>query len=467
MPFVKTFTHLFRTRSDTNAPEIRAYISGLLQSGPKAKNLERMEEHVPDFNDQGVHHTMAHAPWDYRPVMDEVAKRADELLGAGPRVRLVGDDTGMQKKGDGSVGVARQYLGRLGKIDNGQIAVCTSLASGQSSTLTDVRLYLPEAWCDHPTRCDKARIPDDQRHFRSKPQLLLESIRHQRQLGIRFDVVSVDSGYGSHPSFLHELDHAAETFVAEVHCNQRLWTENPWPHTQSKRPGKTLAHPKASHPSQRADTWAAAQSDPAWQRLKTRDSDQGWVEVNYLAERIYVVEADRVKVWWLLAWENPDERNNDGTKPPAPRRHYALSNAPADEDPRVLVADGLGRNVVERNFREAKTDVGMADYQMRGWLGWHHHMSLVMLAMLFLLQEKMHSPEIATAEGPVKITSGDIRFILERLLPTRAQAPCDEAEVRKMLEKRLANRVKDQLRRRAKTRSQRPPLMPDEDIQSK
>lgn len=467
MPFVKTFTHFFLTRSDSNAPEIRAYLSGLLQSGTKAKNLERMEEHVPDFNYQGVHNTISHAPWDYRPVMDQVALQADGLLGGGPRVRLVGDDSGIQKKGNASVGVARQYLGRIGKIDNGQVAVCTSLASGQRSTLSDIRLYLPEAWCNSPARCDKAHIPESERYFRSKPQILLESIRHQRQLGIRFDVVSLDSGYGSHHPLLHELDHDSETFVAEVHCDQHLWTQNPWPHDQSKRPGQTLTKPRPSQPSQRVDNWAAEQPDTAWKRLKTRDSDQGWVEVSYLAERIYVVEGDRVKAWWLLVWENPDERNNDGQKLRAPRRHYALSNAPADEDERVLVQDGLGRNVVERNFREAKTDVGMADYQVRGWLGWHHHMSLVMLAMLFLLQEKMHSPEIWTAEGPVKITSGDIRFILERLLPTRSQGPADEAEVRKMLEKRLTNRVKDQVRRRAQTRGKRPPLMPDEEIPPK
>jgi SRSO17 transposase len=77
----------------------------------------------------------------------------------------------------------------------------------------------------------------------------------------------------------------------------------------------------------------------------------------------------------LLAWENPDERSNRGGGPSKPRRHFALSNAPADEDPRVLIGDGLGRNVVERNFRDAKSEVGMADYQTRGWRAWHHHMS--------------------------------------------------------------------------------------------
>lgn len=464
MPFVKDFSRFFRSRSDGNIVEIQGYVCGLMQAKRGAKNLERMEEHVPDFNYQAVHNTISHSPWDHRPLMDEVARRADGLLGGAPRSRLVIDDTGFGKKGDCSVGVARQYNGRLGKIENSQIAVCTSLASGQRSTLTDIRLYLPDVWCDDPGRCDKVGVPAGERRFLTKPEIARQSVRHQRELGIRFDCVSMDGGYGSDHGFLHDLDRDGETFVAEVHCNQQVWTEAPWPHRQGVRSAKPLLHPKASHPGQQVDALAAAEPDTGWRRLKTRDSDQGWVEVSYLAQRVWVLENDVQKIWWLLVWENPDERVNNGTKPKAPRRHYALSNAPADEDPRVLVSDGVGRNVVERNFRDAKSEVGMADYQTRGWLAWHHHMALVMLALLFLTQERMHSPEPATEEGPIGITSGDITFILERLLPRRGGGACDEDEMRRMLESRIHKRQKDQVRRRKKTRAARPPLWPDENL---
>ena len=462
MSYVKEFTRFFHTRSDSNADEVRAYLSGLMQAKRGAKNLERMEEHVPDFNYQAVHNTIAHSPWDYRPLMDEVAVRASGLLSGGPRCRLVIDDTGFAKKGDGSVGVVRQYNGRLGKVENSQIAVCTSLASGQQSTLIDIRLYLPEVGCKDTQRCEKAGVPEVQREFLSKTGIALQSIRHQRKLGVSFDCVGMDSGYGSDHPFLHALDRDGENFVAEVHCDQHIWTEAPWPHQQGTRPGKPLLHPKASQPSQRVDAWAAAQPDTAWQRLKVRDSDQGWVEVSYLAQRVWVVEGDVQKVWWLLAWEDPDARTNKGGKTTGPRRHYALSNDPAAEDPRLLVADGVERNVVERNFRDGKKEVGMADYQTRGWLAWHHHMALVMLALLFLTQERMHTPAPATPEGPINITSGDITFILERLLPRRGQGPPDEKDLRHMLEQRIEKRLKDQVRRRIKTRATRPPLWPDE-----
>lgn len=461
---MKDFADFFRTRSDSNLTEVHGYLFGLMQAKRGAKNLERMEEHVAGFNYQSVHNTISHSPWDHRPLMDQIARCADGMLGGGPRCRLVVDDSGIEKKGESSVGVERQYIGRLGKVENCQIAVCTSLASGQTSTLSDVRLYLPESWCDKPSRCEKTGIPEDARKFLTKSAIALESIRHQRQLGIRFDVVSMDSGYGSDGGFLHSLDTDGETFVAEVHCNQRIWEDAPWPHRQGKRTRQPLLHPKPSHPGERVDAWADARPDTAWQRLKVRDSDQGWVEVSYLAERVWVTEGDSQKYWWLLAWENPDERSNRGSGPAKPRRHYALSNAPADEDPRVLIGDGLGRNVVERNFRDAKSEVGMADYQTRGWLAWHHHMALVMLAMLFLMQERLHSPAPATSEGPIQITSGDITFILERLLPQRGQGPPDEEEVRRMLEARIKKRQKDQVRRRKQTRAARPPLWPDEDL---
>ncbi len=461
---MKDFSRFFHTRSDSNTLEIRAYLFGLMQSKRGAKNIERMEEDVPDFNYQSVHNTISHSPWDYRPLMDEIARRADGLLGGGPRSRLVIDDTGFQKKGNSSVGVTRQYVGRLGKVENSQIAVCTSLASGQQSTLTDIRLYLPESWTQDPGRCEKVGIPEDQRKFLTKPALALQSVRHQRQLGIRFDCISMDGGYGSDHGFLHALDHDGETFVAEVHCDQRVWTEAPWPHQQGVRTSKRLLHPKPSQPSQRVDALSAAQPDTAWRRLKCRDSDQGWVEVNYHAQRVWVIEGDQQKTWWLLAWENPDERTNNGSKPKAPRRHYALSNGAADEDPRQLIIDGVGRNVVERNFHDSKSEVGMADYQTRGWLAWHHHMALVMLALLFLMQERMHSPAPATAEGSIQITSGDITFILERLLPRRGQGSSDEEEIKRMLESRIKKRLNDQVRRRTKTRKKRPPLWPDEEL---
>jgi SRSO17 transposase len=464
VPFLRSFSHLFRSRSDCCAAEVRAYAIGLLTAKQGAKNLERMEECVDGFTYDNVHHAISAAPWDSRAVMDEVALRADGLLGGGSRPRLVLDDSGIQKKGHMSVGTVRQYIGRLGKIENGQVAVCASLASGQHSTLIDMRLYLPEAWSNDAPRCLKARIPEQERHFRTKAQLAHELVRHQRTLGTRFDIVSMDSGYGSDAAFLRALQRDGETYVAEVHSNQLIWSDSPWPHRLAKRSGKQLKQAQASQPAQRVDDFSQVQDELDWRRLKVRDSDQGWVEVNYLARRIWTMHEEEAQLQWLLIWEDPNERPNDGRKNRAPRRHYALSNAAADTDPRRLIGDALGRNVVERNFREAKSSVGMADYQVRSWPAWHHHMAIVMMAMYFLTQERMHQAPLMSSEGPIALTAGDIVFMMERLLPQRGRGPADPAMAERMLTKRIAKRERDQTRRRRLTRRERPNLWPDEDL---
>jgi SRSO17 transposase len=464
MPYLQSFSELFCSRSDSCAAEIRAYATGLLTAKQGCKNIERMEESVAGFSYNNVHHAISAAPWDARAVIDEVAHRADGLLGGGPRPRLVLDDSGFQKKGHKSVGTARQYIGRLGKIENGQVAVCCSLASGQQSTLVDIRLYLPEPWTEDSGRCDEAHIPEDQRHFRTKAQLALEIVQHQRAIGTRFEVVSMDSGYGSDASLLRALDQNGEIYVAEVHSDQHIWTDHPWPHQQAKRRGKALYKAQASQPAQRADHYSQDQSELDWQRLKVRDSDQGWVEVSYLATRVWTMHNDEARPQWMLIWENPDEHPNDGRKARHPRRHYALSNAAADTDPRHLIADAMGRNVVERNFREAKSSAGMSDYQVRGWPAWHHHMAVVLMAMLFLTQERMHQAPLTTSEGPIQITAGDIVFMMEKLLPQPGRGKGSKLEAQRMLEKRISQRQKDQMRRRRKTREKRPPLWPDEDI---
>lgn len=435
-----------------------------MQGKSGAKNIERIDESVEGSSYQKLHHKISTSPWEARPLMDEIARQADGLLGGGTRTRLLIDDTGIAKKGKKSVGAARQYSGRAGKVDNCQIAVCASLATGQRSLLCDIRLYLPEAWCDDPARCAQAGIPEDQRHFRRKSDIALEMVLHQRELGVRFDLISVDSGYGSQTPFLHDLDEAGETFVAEVHCDQHIFLEAPWPHFEPRRGRKPLQHPKPSTGSTRVDEWAAAQPDTDWKRLKVRDSDQGWVEVNYMARRIWMMDGAVQKIWWLLTWENPDERRQEqsGKKISGPRCHYALSNAPAETDERRLVADGVERNAIERNFRDGKSETGMADYQVRGWLGWHHHMALVMLALLFLTQQKMHWSPPPSQPGHVPLTCGDLVFMLEKLLPEKGRGRPDPEQCRRLLEKRLAQRQRDQDRRKRKTAQERPPFLPDE-----
>ncbi len=132
-------------------------------------------------------------------------------------------------------------------------------------------------------------------------------MRHQRALGTRFDIVSMDSGYGSDAAFLRALQRDGETYVAEVHSNQLIWSESSWPHRRAKRSGKPLKQAQASQPAQRVDDFSQVQDELDWRGLKVRDSDQGWVEVNYLARRIWTMHEEDAQLQWLLIWEDPAE----------------------------------------------------------------------------------------------------------------------------------------------------------------
>jgi SRSO17 transposase len=187
------YSRFFVTQTRSVATQALHYLTGLALAF--RKNVERMTEVVVDSDYQSLQHFVSNSPWDYRPVMDQVALDADRLLGGAPDVGLIIDETGIPKKGKKSVAVARQWCGNLGKVDNCQVGVFSSLVRGTSATLIDCRLYVPKEWTDDRKRCDDAGIPDDV-VFKSKSQLALESIRHLRSLGICFSWIGIDGGYG-------------------------------------------------------------------------------------------------------------------------------------------------------------------------------------------------------------------------------------------------------------------------------
>ena len=174
--------------------------------------------------------------------MDQVALDADHLLG-GADTGLIIDETSNPKKGKKSVAVARQWCGNLGKVDNCQTVVFSSLVCGSSATLIDCRLYVPKEWTDDLKQCNDAGIPSDLA-FKSKSELALYSIHHLRSLGVRFSWIGVDSGYGKEPHFLStldDLDDLGELFVADVHKDQRIYLEDPAQYIFERKTGKVRA----------------------------------------------------------------------------------------------------------------------------------------------------------------------------------------------------------------------------------
>ena len=144
-----------------------------MQADPNKKNMERMEEGVPEADEQQRQQMLTDSPWDHQKVMDQVASEADHRLGGTANSCLLIDESGFKKSGKHSVGVARQWCGRFGKVDNCQVGVFAALGCDRRVTLVDERLYVPESWCDDPQRCEQAGIPEANRSFKTKVALAL------------------------------------------------------------------------------------------------------------------------------------------------------------------------------------------------------------------------------------------------------------------------------------------------------
>lgn len=403
MEFVGEYSSFFDVARRNVADKARCYLAGLLMKAPR-KNMECMGDYVEEFDYQAQQQFLSDSPWDHRALMDRIACDASALLG-GPECGLLIDETGFAKKGTESVGVGRQWIGRLGKQDNGQVGVFAALSDGVGSALIDGRLYLPEEWTGDAARCEKAKVPEAERVFRTKLELALESVRNAVALGLDFGWVGFDAFYGSAPWLLREIDDMGLVFVGDVRTNQTVYGQDPRPFVPKGRGGK----PGRPRPTVEAVPIAESFSEDLslqWEEIEIRDGAKGKLRVSACRKRVWLWNGteDRARCWWAVC--TLDEASGD-TK-------FFLSNAPADTTLRELVRRHAVRFWVERGFQDAKTSVGMADYQARGWKAWHHHMAMVMLAMLFLLRERrVHMVDVEM------LSCQDVVELLNHFLPRR------------------------------------------------
>ena len=416
--------------SVNGATHARHYLHGLFQAPKHAKNMERMEEVVAGADYEGLQNFMADSPWEAQPVMDRVALDVSALLD-GPGLLAYVDESSFSKKGDRSVGVARQYNGRLGKVDNCQVAVFIALGRGDRASLVGARLYLSEQWCADPERCKRAGIPPEAQLFKTKATLARELISHLRTHGAGFEASVLDGGYGKDPALLRGLDDDNEVFVADVHCSQRIWTDDPWPCLPPRpipRRGPEARTLRAASASVTVSDWAAARPESEWVTVSLRRGTKGEIRVQYLHRRVYLWDGveGTARLWHLIARRTLDKNG----QPDAIA--YTLSNAGADTPGSSVVAMACARFFIERSFQDAKSTLGLADYQTRSWRGWHHHIALVMMAMLFQLRERM----IHVDSDPL-LSTADIARLLSYFLP---QAACTAEAILEQMHRRHRKR---------------------------
>lgn len=226
--FCRVFSEHFVVWGRDMSPHARHYLSGLLGT-QRRKNIGRIEEDVAGSNYQGMQQFITDSPWEENALLDDVAREADALLGKHPDSSLLLDESGFVKKGNASVGVQRQYCGRVGKIENCQVGVFACLGRGERATLVDFRLFLPEAWVDDEERCKKVRIPEQERRHRTKTQLALGMVEAAKRRELSYQWIGGDEVYGNNTTLTDALDDMGEVFLMDVARNLCVWDRNPDP----------------------------------------------------------------------------------------------------------------------------------------------------------------------------------------------------------------------------------------------
>ena len=397
--------NLFKTSNSNQFGKAEQYICGLFQA--KRSNIERMSEVVVDSDYYQIQHFISESPWDARGIMNEVAHQSSELFSEFEDVYLLIDESAHTKKGDKSVGVARQYSGQLGKVDNCQMAVYAALSAGKYYSLIDARLFLPEQWTSDKKRCKQAGVPEDNIRFKTKLELALEMITHQKQKGTRFNWVGGDGFYGHDIKFRTAVASMGLNYMLDIHSTDGVYLQEPQisiPEKKSKR-GRKPVLPRAGTPRIKVSDIAENTPQQHWKTYTVRDTAKGPLVIGALIKEVFTWDEKAITCnkEILVIRRSKNEKGNYEYK-------YSLSNADINKYSWLQLSQAQAqRFFVERSFEDAKQEVGMSQYQVRGWRAWHHHIALVMLSMLFILTEKLEYKN----EYPL-LSASDVREIIAR-----------------------------------------------------
>jgi SRSO17 transposase len=389
--YLAPFAPLFRR--STSRASVERYLTGLLTDLPR-KNCDTIADAVAGTSTERLQHLLTDAAWDPQ-ALDQ--QRVTTLVAQSPpQGLLVLDDTGLPKQGRGSVGVARQYSGTLGKVANCQSVVSAHYVADEPTSSAPVhwpitaQLYLPEAWATDLARRRKVHVPADVA-FHTKPELALTLVDQARAWGVPFAWVVADAGYGDNPTFLHGLDERHVAYVvgisstfgvrlpAEVCAAARVLPVRPRGRGQPKKP----------RPAPLYEAKAVLEALPAehWQPITWREHNDGVLRKQFVAVRVHWAiggahfSTSHHRVYtgpegWLLG-ERPIPGEHGDLK-------WYFSNLPADTPLPRLVELAHSRWPIEQFYEDAKGECGLDHYQGRRWDGLHRHLALVMLAYSFL-----------------------------------------------------------------------------------
>jgi SRSO17 transposase len=370
------------------------------------KNLQAIAESLGKSDYQALQHFISNSVWDWTLIEDEVARQFYKLVervGSLANLCLIIDESGIAKKGRESAGVAHQYCGSTGKNDNCQVGMFAALCCGTMVSIIKSKLYLPKCWTSDKKRMEKAGVPNEHRPYKSKIEMTLEMILDvKNRLKIPFQWVVFDAFYGRDLDLLGKLHKRAITFVAQIPSSHHVFLKDfslKVPKPKGVR-GRKPTPLKPTAGSLRVEAYAKTLKAKQWKKSTIRSSSKGELKAYFHRVRVWLLDEESLEKYQFTLLIRKD-LNGDVS--------YHLTNSTAHLQ-RLAYMQGQ-RYFVERAFRDAKQQLGMDQYQVRGYSAWHKHMALVMMALLFVQLEK-----VVVDPEQVKFSTQDVVKVITCLI---------------------------------------------------
>lgn len=453
------FRFCFWTKTSDAGEYAYHYLRGILTMETD-RNYANIARRVIDLDDdgQGLQHCMSDSPWSAQAVFDqiqvEICQRPELSDGM-----LTLDESGDRCAGDQKAGAGRQWLGRFGKVDMGQVGVGAGYYKDGNWAMVDVRLFMIEDWFDddHAELRKRWHVPDDL-VYKTKLELALEMVKQAKENGLPFEVVGCDDLYGRSKEFRASLDGEHIIYMADVPVDTPVYLEKPVvgvPETPPDKKGPPFSRPRVLSDDEPVEVRdVAKRSDTVFQTVEVRHIERGVLIHPCAARRVRTVTKDgKVREEWLFI-----RRESDGSL------SYSLSNAPEDTPLKKLALWRSWRYFAERIFQDAKSETGWDELEARKYRAWLHHTALIALALWFVAETKLdwakehpRDPELVEqlkVEVLPTLSVANVCELLRAVLPLKQLSP---EEATRLVVKHLVNRSRSTSCRLKKQRAGRSP----------
>jgi len=294
LSFIEGFSQHFVAHKFDNTNTAKNYILGLLKCSKGEANMERIEEEIPKSEYRAYQQFISNSNWDCEGLKKAVALESSQVLSKHKQkskkpTGYIIDESSHLKKGKKSVGVSRQYAGVIGKVDNCQVGVYSSLVNEKYATIINERLFLPENWTDDPNRCKEAGVPEEFQSYKTKPELALEMIKQDIDRGVEFDWIGGDGLYGHSTELCKGIDELGKFFVLDVHSDETVYLEKTnfsVPQKKSSK-GRKPTKLKADKQTIRLDEIKNQIQSDEWHLEEIRDTTKGKLKLYVYKKQVW------------------------------------------------------------------------------------------------------------------------------------------------------------------------------------